>query len=89
MKRHTPEHIKEVKTELEEWQAELGELQGLRPVQETCENLKQREIPQLEKDLKSLESAHPDLSHAAEEVSDLSISEVFGRLIFDLRSEGS
>ncbi|PPQ65393.1 hypothetical protein CVT26_000018 [Gymnopilus dilepis] len=68
MKRHTPEHIKEVKTELEEWQAELGELQGLRPVQETCENLKQREIPQLEKDLKSLESAHPDLSHAAEEV---------------------
>ncbi|KAF8903153.1 hypothetical protein CPB84DRAFT_808427 [Gymnopilus junonius] len=43
-------------------------LQGLRPVQETCDRLKNKDIPQLEQTVKALESAHPDLSHAAEEV---------------------
>ncbi|KDR82825.1 hypothetical protein GALMADRAFT_112894 [Galerina marginata CBS 339.88] len=70
MKKDSPEHIAELQEELKEWQEELDTLHSLRPVQNSRNEMKAKEIPELEKEISTLESAHPELSRTAEEIGD-------------------
>lgn len=68
MKKASPEAIDVNKAEMLEWEQEMERLQSLRPVQASRDNLKAKEIPALERQIKEQEAAMPDVSREAEEV---------------------
>ncbi|KAF9475656.1 hypothetical protein BDN70DRAFT_955105 [Pholiota conissans] len=65
--------LAELESESEEWTLELRRLQSLRPAQISISQLKLKEIPSLEEQIKEKEEQHPDLTLAAEEASMSSI----------------
>ncbi|KNZ73056.1 DNA repair protein RAD50 [Termitomyces sp. J132] len=69
-KKASPEAIEDNKNEMQEWESELERLQSLRPVDATCHQLKTKDIPALEKEIKELEDSYPDLTREAEEAVD-------------------
>lgn len=60
-----PEDVKD----LDDWQRELDMLQNLRPMQALRDQMKVKEIPELEKQIKQHEESVPQLSSDAEEVT--------------------
>ncbi|KAL1742353.1 P-loop containing nucleoside triphosphate hydrolase protein [Schizophyllum fasciatum] len=64
-----PKKLDGTKTEMEEWQQELDELEGLIPLQMELERLKE-ETPALETKIKAQEDALPGLSAQADEITD-------------------
>ncbi|KAG6878083.1 hypothetical protein C0993_012410 [Termitomyces sp. T159_Od127] len=69
-KKASPEAIEDNKNEMKEWESELERLQSLRPVEAARHQLKTKEIPTLEKEIKELEDSYPDLTREAEEAVD-------------------
>jgi len=69
MKKASPKAIKDNRAEMAEWETELERLQNLRPVQAARDQIKTKELPALEKEIKQQEDVYPDISRAAEEVS--------------------
>ncbi|KAG5648426.1 hypothetical protein DXG03_005000 [Asterophora parasitica] len=71
MKKSTPELIKQNKEEMVMWETELERLQNLRPVQSARDQLKLKEIPALEKDIKKREDEYPEINREAEEAVEI------------------
>lgn len=69
MKKASPAAIAENKEEMKEWEKELERLQNLMPVQASKDQIKLKELPALEEQIKDQEGSYPDLSHRAEEVN--------------------
>ncbi|KAG6854661.1 hypothetical protein C0991_003309 [Blastosporella zonata] len=67
MKKASPKAIADNKNEMAEWETELERLQSLRPVEAARDQLKTKDLPALEKDIKELEDSYPDLTREAEE----------------------
>ncbi|KAF5382729.1 hypothetical protein D9615_002851 [Tricholomella constricta] len=67
MKKASPQAIAENRHEMTEWEAELERLQNLRPVQAARDQMKAKELPALEKEIRQHEDAYPDISREAEE----------------------
>lgn len=70
MKKASPAAIADNKREMGQWEAELERLQKLMPVQASRDQIKLKELPALEKQLKEQEASYPDISHQAEEAVD-------------------
>ncbi|KAK2465331.1 hypothetical protein APHAL10511_002685 [Amanita phalloides] len=56
--------------DLVDWEHELERLRGLRPMQALRDQIKVRDIPELEKQIKKLEESLPQLSRQAEEAQE-------------------
>ncbi|KAF8231720.1 hypothetical protein L208DRAFT_43628 [Tricholoma matsutake] len=69
MKKASPAAIADNKREMGQWEAELERLQKLMPVQASRDQIKLKELPALEKQLKEQEASYPDISHQAEELT--------------------
>ncbi|KAG6818307.1 hypothetical protein H0H93_006082, partial [Arthromyces matolae] len=70
MKKASPKAIADNKVELDDWEAELERLQNMRPVEAARQQLKTKEIPALEKNIRELEESYPDTTQEAEEALD-------------------
>ena len=68
MKKTSDKAIDNNKAELAEWEEELARLQSLTPVQAARDQLKAKELPAMEEEIKRLETDHPAISSRAEEV---------------------
>ena len=68
MKKASPAAIAENKEEMKDWERELERLQNLMPIQASKDQIKLKELPALEEQIKEQEGSYPDLSHRAEEV---------------------
>ncbi|KAF8195567.1 AAA domain-containing protein [Pholiota molesta] len=62
--------LADIQSELEEWAEELGKLQNLQPIQLNANQLKTKDIPALEEQIREKESIHPDITQAAEAVAE-------------------
>jgi DNA repair protein RAD50 len=60
--------LADIQSELEAWAEELGKLQNLQPIQLNANQLKTKDIPALEEQIREKESIHPDITQAAEAV---------------------
>lgn len=69
MKKSTPEAIKELQKELQDWESELKRLQELAVLSASKNNLETVDLPALEKQIKSKEAEIPALTTEAEEAS--------------------
>lgn len=69
MKKSTPEAIKELQKELQDWESELKRLQDLAVLSASRSNLQSVELPALEKQIKAKEAEIPGLTAEAEEVA--------------------
>lgn len=69
MKKSTPEAIKELQKELQDWESELKRLQELAVLSASKNNLETVDLPVLEKQIKSKEAEIPALTTEAEEAS--------------------
>jgi DNA repair protein RAD50 len=69
MKKASPAEIAENKREMGEWEEELERLQKLMPIQASRDQIKLKELPALEEQIKAQEESYPDISHRAEEVN--------------------
>ena len=67
IKKSTPEAIKELRQELQEWEDELKRLQDLAVLAASRANLHSVEIPALEKQIKAFEAEIPGLTTEANE----------------------
>ncbi|KAG6831939.1 hypothetical protein H0H92_006540 [Tricholoma furcatifolium] len=67
MKKASPKAIADNRNEMNEWESELERFQNLRPVEATCQQLKTKDIPALEKEIQELEDSYSGLSNEAEE----------------------
>ncbi|KAF9013278.1 hypothetical protein BDQ17DRAFT_1386857 [Cyathus striatus] len=70
MKKASPDTIANNNRELKEWEEELERLQNLRPVRVARDQIKLKELPALEKQVKEEESSYPKISQEAEEAID-------------------
>ncbi|KAG5639217.1 hypothetical protein H0H81_005696 [Sphagnurus paluster] len=70
MKKASPQAIADNKNEMAEWESELERLQNLRPVQAARDQLRTKELPALEKEIKEYEDAHSDIGREAEKAMD-------------------
>ncbi|KAG6830973.1 hypothetical protein H0H87_006624 [Tephrocybe sp. NHM501043] len=70
MKKASPKTIADNKSELADWETELERLQNLRPVEAARDQLKNKDLPAMEKEIKKLEESYPELTHDAEEAVD-------------------
>lgn len=68
MKKSTPEAIKELQKELQDWESELKRLQELAVLSASRTNLQTVELPALEKQIKAKEAEIPALLADADEV---------------------
>lgn len=68
IKKATPEALQSSKEEMVEWGVEAERLQTLRPVQVARDQLKSKELPALEAQIREQESSLPDIMKQAEEV---------------------
>lgn len=68
MKKASPAAIADNKEEMKEWETELERLQNLMPIQASKDQIKLKELPALEVQIKEQEGSYPDISHRAEEV---------------------
>ncbi len=66
MKKSTPEAIKEVQSELQDWEAELKRLQDLSVLSASRNHLQSVELPALETKAKGKEAEIPGLRAEAE-----------------------
>lgn len=71
MKKASPESIKHTKEEMKEWETELNRLQSLRPVQVSWAQIKEKDLPALEKQVREEEILITDITSQVERVSDL------------------
>ena len=69
MKKSTPEAIKELQKELQDWESELKRLQDLAVLSASKNNLETVDIPSLEKQIKAQEAEIPALTAEADDVS--------------------
>ncbi|KAI0755005.1 hypothetical protein C8Q80DRAFT_404011 [Daedaleopsis nitida] len=69
MKKSTPEAIKELQKELQDWESELKRLQELAVLSAARTNLQTVELPALEKQIQAKEADIPGLTTEAEEAS--------------------
>lgn len=68
MKKSTPEAIKNLQTELQDWEAELRRLQELAVLAAAKNKLEGTELPSLQKEIASKEAEIPGLTTEADEV---------------------
>jgi DNA repair protein RAD50 len=68
MKKASPAAIADNKREMGEWEGELERLQKFMPIQASRDQIKLKELPALEEQIKEHEASYPDISHRAEEV---------------------
>ena len=68
MKKSTPEAIKELQGELQDWESELKRLQELAVLSASLSNLKTIELPSIEEKIKALELEIPGLTTESDEV---------------------
>lgn len=69
MKKSTPEAIKELQKELQDWESELKRLQDLAVLSASKNNLETVDLPSLEKQIEAKEAEIPALTTEAGEVS--------------------
>ncbi|RDB18009.1 DNA repair protein rad50 [Hypsizygus marmoreus] len=70
MKKAAPEKVAANNAEMREWEEELERLQNLRPVQASRDQIKLKDLPALEKEIKEQEDAYSGISHETEEAAD-------------------
>ena len=68
MKKSTPEAIREVQKELQDWEIELKRLQDIAVLAASRSSLQNVELPALEKQIKAAEAEIPGLTNEADEV---------------------
>ena len=68
MKKASPSAIADNKREMLDWETELERVQKLMPIQASRDQIKLKELPALEEQVKKQEGSYPDISRQAEEV---------------------
>ena len=65
----SPDFIASEKKVMLEWEAELERFQSLRPIQGAIDQIRLKELPGLEEQIKKQEGIYPEIGRKVEEVS--------------------